>query len=146
MSDRLFSLLLLLLSLVYEILGLQIEVPLSYDPLGPRPLPLVLGGGLIVLTLLLLAYPGENSHPDKKSTFRIMRLFAILCLYLATWSPLGFLLSTTICLYLLARQFHCTWMQGLMVALMVSVIYYGVFRFIFKIPLPLGNIFTLVKG
>jgi len=146
MSDRWFSFLLFLLSFAYEILGLQIKTPLSYDPLGPKPLPLLLGGSLICLTLILLTYPQKSENQYKNYTFGTIRLFAILCLYLATWLPLGFLLSSTICLYLMARQFHCSWMQGLMAALIISVSYYGLFHFILRIPLPLGSIFVFAKG
>lgn len=146
MSDRQFTISLLLLGVVYGVLAFTIKTPFSYDPLGPRPVPLFLSGILILLTLILFLHPQKSERFDKKTFRNRLSLFTILLFYQFIWETFGFLLSTTICLYLIAKQFYCSWMQGLMIALILSVFCYGIFHFIFKVPLPLGDIFISVKG
>lgn len=146
MSDRLFSLFLLSLALVYGAMALQLEVPFSYDPLGPKPVPLLLAGLLGLFSLVLLIRPRQINLPESSSLIRSGRLIAILVFYQTSWTILGFLLSTTISIYLVSRLFRCSWMQGLMVALIISVTCYGLFNFLLHVPLPLGDIFSYSRG
>lgn len=146
MNDRLFSLFLLLAALLYGVAALGIEVPFAYDPLGPKPVPVVLAGLLAVLAVLLLLRPlaaGQTARPAKSP---IPYLLAMILFYQLTWTLLGFLLATTISVYMLSRLFNCSWMQGLMTALLVSVACYGLFNFILEIPLPLGALFSYGSG
>lgn len=146
MSDRLFSLFLLLLASLYGVYGLQLEIPFSYDPLGPKPVPLFLSAVLFLLSVIILLRPLQIDPETKRTPRRPLWLFSILLFYQITWLPLGFLLSTTISCYLLSRQFHCSWMQGLMGAMIVTVLCYGFFNLILHIPLPLGYIFSYTRG
>lgn len=146
MSDRVVSFLLLLAGLTYAGMGLQLQVPFSYDPLGPRPVPLFLAALLVVLALLLLLRPLSIALPEAPDLLRGFWLLASLSFYLLSWNVLGFLLSTTLSLYLISRLFCCSWMQGLMTALILSVICYGLFNFMLDAPLPLGLIFTYSGG
>jgi len=142
MSDRLFSLVLLVVGLFYGATAQTYELPFSYDPLGPKPVPLFLAVCLVTLILALLLKPQKIDLPGATTWVRITWLTAILIFYQLTWASLGFLLSTTISLYLASRLFHCSWMQGLMTALILSVICYGLFNFLLDTPLPLGTIFN----
>ena len=142
MTDRILSFFLLVLALVYGFLSLKLHVPFSYDPLGPKPVPLMLAGLLIRLLILLLIRPLKISLPESQSLIRCGWLLLILLFYQVTWEYLGFLLSTTISVYLTSRLFRCSWMQGLMVALILSVLSYGLFNFLLDVSLPLGRIFS----
>ncbi len=142
MSDRILSLLLLIIGLIYGAAAQNYGAPFSYDPLGPKPVPLFLAGSLIVLTLILLIYPQQVKLAQAPGWGRGIWLTIILLFYQATWNLLGFLLATTISIYLASRLYRCSWMQGLMTALILSVICYGLFNFLLNTPLPLGAIFT----
>ncbi len=146
MSDRIFSFFLALTGLLYGILSCTIETPFSYDPLGPRPVPILLAILLVSLSLLLLVYPRRIRLPRASTLSRLGWMAAVLVFYQFSWSHLGFLLSTTLCLYFISRLFRCSWMQGLMTALILSVVCYGVFNFLLDAPLPLGEIFTPRRG
>lgn len=146
MSDRFLSFFLLTLASLYGIQGLQLDIPFSYDPLGPKPVPLVLAAVLFLLSALIFYRPLKLSSAEKSKSRRPLWLFCLLFFYQMAWLPLGFLLSTTISCYLVSRQFHCTWMQGLMGAMVVTVICYGFFSLILNIPLPLGYIFSYTRG
>lgn len=142
MNDRILSLFLLILALAYGVLAVKMHVPFSYDPLGPKPVPLMLAGVLVLLLLYLLLRPLKVSLPESPSLIRCSWLLLILLFYWISWESLGFLLSTTISIYLASRLFRCSWMQGLMVALILSVLSYGLFNFLLDVPLPLGSIFS----
>jgi len=141
MNDRIISLCLLLLGLAYGSSSLHFELPFGYDPLGPRPVPLFLALALIVLSLLLLIRPQRVPLSSAHARIKSLWLFSILIFYQLSWSLLGFLLSTTISLFLASRLFRCSWMQGLMTALILAVSCYGLFNFILAAHLPLGQIF-----
>ena len=142
MSDRLLSLLLLIVGLIYGAAAQDYGAPFSYDPLGPKPVPLFLAASLIILTLMLLFYPLQVKLPLAPSWGRGLWLTIVLLFYQLSWNLLGFLLSTTISIYLVSRLYRSSWMQGLMTALILSVTCYGLFNFILNTPLPLGTIFT----
>ena len=146
MTDRIFSLFLALAGLFYGILSCRIEIPFSCDPLGPRPVPLLLAVLLVAFSLLLAVSPRRINLPRASLLTRLCWLISILIFYQFSWGYLGFLLSTTLSLYFLSRLFECSWMQGLMTALILSVICYGVFNFLLDAPLPLGEIFTPRRG
>ena len=145
MTDRHFSLLLALIALLYGLSAHQIRIPFAYDPFGPKPLPLTLAAILLSLALILLFSPLRT--PAHKPDCRpVLQLVTILVFYQVAWTFLGFLLATTISLYFLARLFQCSWMEGLMTSLVLSVTCYGLFHFILKIPLPLGALFSYSGG
>lgn len=146
MKDRFFSIFLLLLAILYGLAGLQIEVPFSYDPLGPKPVPLVLSTLLFFLSVIIFFHPLAFESWAKRERRKSLWLFAILLFYQVTWLPLGFLLSTTISCYLASRQLHCSWMQGLMGSMITTVVCYGFFNIVLHIPLPLGYIFSYTGG
>lgn len=146
MNDRLFSLLLLVTALSYGFMACRLDVPFAFDPLGPQPLPLTLAVLVSVLIVLNVCSTHTPARSDQSALKRIASLFIIILFYQLTWAFLGFLLATTISIYLLSRLFLCSWMQGLMTALLVSVLCYGLFNFVFKIPLPLGTLFSYGSG
>lgn len=143
MKDRYLSALLLILIGLLGVVGYRIDPPPFSDPLGPRFLP------LLVITILLPLTLWESikvKKPKPVESVHVLRLLSICFLYLLTWPVLGYLAATTLSLYLAARQFHCSWMQALMVALIVSVLSYGIFHFLLDISLPLGNIYLFAGG
>lgn len=146
MNDRGFAVFLLFLSLLYALMAQQIEVPFAYDPLGPKPVPLALAAILIFLSLMIACRPEKQVRFATLPLTRCFYLLGILMFYQLTWLSCGFLLSTTISVYLLTRLLNCSWMQGLMTALVISVSCYGLFHFLLKIRLPLGTIFTYGGG
>lgn len=145
MTDRLFSVLLLFVSLLYGLTAWRIQVPFAFDPLGPQPLPITLAILLFLLAGILILRPAQkNSTPTTRNLS--LQFLTILLFYQIAWTFLGFLLSTTISVYFLTRLFKRSWMEGLMTALLLSVICYGLFNFVLEIPLPLGTFFSYSGG
>lgn len=141
MNDRKFALLLLVLAISYGYTAFQLQVPFSYDPLGPKPFPIVLSFLLASLSILIFINPEPIIFPGKPSILRTFWFIGILCFYQTTFQFLGFLLSTTISVYLMSRLFKSTWMQGLLSGLIMAVSFYWIFHFLLDVPLPLGTMF-----
>lgn len=138
MSERLFTFLLALFGLVYLWFGMQIEAPAAYDPVGPRVFPVVLGSFLVLLCLFMNF---SSTMIEFQIDGRVKRLALTILFYLVTFRFLGFMLATTITVYIIARLVSCSWMEGLLTGLIVSICFYGIFHFLLGVPLPLGTIF-----
>lgn len=146
MKDRHLSALLFVLICSFGFMGYLVENPPFSDPLGPRFLPLLLIAILFPLIILEFLKPKNPKRMQRVKPTSPFQLLFICFLYMASWPVLGFLLATTLCLYLIARQFQCSWMQALMVALVISVFSYGLFHFLLDISLPLGEIYIFAGG
>jgi putative tricarboxylic transport membrane protein len=139
-SERFFSLFLLIVGAVYLYFGLKIDVPFAYEPLGPRTFPVLLGSCLLILCLLNLFFHKGASVHLKSNVFK--HGFAIV-FYLLCFQLLGFMLATIITSYAIARLVGCSWMEGLLTGLILAISFYGIFHFLLSVPLPLGSIFRL---
>jgi putative tricarboxylic transport membrane protein len=140
MSERFFTLLLAIFGAVYLWLGVQLEAPIAYDPLGPGVFPVVLGSFLIVLCLCIGIF---TDMTEFQLDSRVKRLALTILFYLVTFKFLGFMLATTISVYLVARLISSSWMEGLLTGLILSICFYGIFHFLLGVPLPLGTIFMI---
>ena len=140
MSERFFTFILAVFGGVYLWLGVQLEAPITYDPLGPRIFPVVLGSCLVVLCFSTsICYTMMEFQLDSK----VKRLALTILFYLVTFKFLGFMLATTISVYFVARLVSCSWMEGLLTGLIVSICFYGIFHFLLGVPLPLGTLFRI---
>lgn len=140
MSERLFTLMLAIFGGVYLWMGVQIEAPIAYDPLGPRTFPVVLGAFLLALCLLIILFSPMSDFQLKD---RVKRLTLTILFYLVSFQFLGFMLATTLSVYMVARLVSCSWMQGLLTGLIMSICFYGIFHFLLGVPLPLGTLFRM---
>lgn len=124
------------------ILSLQISIPFSYDPLGPKPFPVFVSIALIILPLWIIFFA-----PDKRTDFTIekrsVKLIFILCIYMAAFEYFGFMVSTTFTCCFIARTVGSNRMQGWLTGLLISIVFYGVFRLMLDAQLPLGKIFGI---
>lgn len=142
MADRLFGLFLLGLAAVFGGAGWGIVAPFSYDPLGPRPYPLMLAAVLAVMAVWMLLKPQEVKLPGGRVLGQAGLLIATLVLYQMTFRWLGFILSTIIAVMLIARLFKGSWLQGLLTGVGLALACYGLFNTMLEIPLPAGMIFA----
>lgn len=141
MSERFFLLLLAFLATVYLYFGYRIEAPFAYDPLGPRAFPILLGSLLLVLSgAILLFHKNQSFQPGTK----VIKLALTILLYFLSFPVFGFMVSTTVSVYFIARTVGSSWMEGLLTGLVLAIVFYGVFHFLLEVPLPLGFIFAVV--
>lgn len=140
MSERFFLVFLFTCGAVYLYFGLRIEVPFTYEPLGPRTFPVLLGCCLAALSILAMII-----YPMAKVVMKggVAKLALAVLFYLLFFQLLGFMLATTISTYAIARLVGSSWMQGLLTGLLLAIAFYGIFHFLLGVPLPLGALFRL---
>lgn len=146
MIDRLFGVFLLLLGLFFIWGGTSLEVPFSYDPLGPKFFPIAAGGLLSLLALFVIAKPKKIDFPDLNTMVKTGLIVLLLIIYQFTFQPLGFLLSTAILVFFMSRIFKGTSLQALGSAIGVSVVVYLAFSTLLDVPLPNGIIIDTLMG
>ncbi|MBZ4643765.1 MAG: putative tricarboxylic transport rane protein [Deferribacteres bacterium] len=146
MIDRIFALFLMALAAFIGGYGLTFDVPFSYDPLGPKAFPVALGALLFVLSFIVFLKPADIKAGSKSSILRGIFFIGILVFYQLSFNLLGFLVSTTITVYFIAKLFKGRTLQSIITAVCISFSVYVIFDVILKIPLPLGKIIEKMVG
>lgn len=142
-SIRVFSVFLVLLCsfLIYE--GWGIKTEFAYEPLGPRPFPIITLVLIIfgAISLFFFFEKTEIKWPDlalaKKTILLIINLFVFASLF----EYLGFILSSMIFIFLTSLIFKAKWFYALIFAVLASVLLYYLFDGLMQITLPVGQIF-----
>jgi len=144
--DRIFAIFLLVLAAFFGGLGTLIEVPFSYDPLGPKAFPVILGVLLAVLAIWVILKPEKVYFGEKQTLIRVSLLVFALVFYQQAFNRIGFLISTIIMVYFVSRMFRGKPVQAFISSLSVSFVVYGIFDFLLGIPLPVGTLLEKIIG
>ncbi len=146
MIDRIFGVFLLLLGSALLYGGLSLEVPFSYDPLGPTTFPVIIGGMLVLLSLIVIAKPQTIAFPSTQVNLKTTAIIVLLVIYQASFSILGFLVATTLLVFFLSKIFKGTTLQAIGSGIGVSLVVYGLFGYLLEVPLPAGTLLTKLLG
>ena len=146
MIDRLFGVFLLFLGIYFIWGGNQLEVPFSYDPLGPKFFPIAAGVILSILAVFTIINAKKVSFPASNTMLKTGFIVILLLIYQLTFDVLGFLLSTGILVFFISRIFAGKPLQALSAAVGVSTTVYIIFNILLDVPLPVGTIFTSLLG
>ena len=146
MMDRAFGVFLFLLGAYVIYGGLSIEVPFSYDPLGPKAFPVFLGVLLSALSLVIIAKPEKSHFPQSNIQLKTAFIVVLLVVYSLAFDFLGFLLSTGLLVFFMSRIFQGTTKQALGSAVGVSLSVYALFGILLDVALPMGKIFSALSG
>lgn len=143
-SIRVFSALLLALCsfLIYQ--GWGIKAEFSYEPLGPGFFPVV-ALILIALGAIFLFFFFEETEikwPDLALGKKIILLIVNLFIFASLFEYLGFILSSTIFVFLTSLIFKAKWLYALIFSVFISVFLYYVFDNLMQITLPIGQILS----
>lgn len=144
--DRVFGIFLLCLGLFVIYGGFSMEVPFSYDPLGPKAFPIFLGVLLSALSLVIIAKPEKSHFPQQNIQLKTVLIVVLLVLYSLSFNLLGFLLSTALLVFFISRIFKGTTQQALGSAIGVSLSVYVLFGILLDVALPMGKIFSSLTG
>jgi putative tricarboxylic transport membrane protein len=160
-SDKLIILATLLLALIYWFATEQIKEPLIGDPIGPKAIPRLLIGGLVIAAILLWlemlsaanararAQRSDRSGPSetltqdaapgfKKHVFIVALALSTLA-YFFLFDALGYALATSVYLFLMMAIFNPsrTWMNA-WTAIGFSFGSYLAFTRLFGAQIPAG--------
>lgn len=139
--ERYFSLALLLASLFLLYIAWGYVAPIAYDPLGPRPYPVLILGLMAGCTLFLVVRP--NTQPINLGyTPKLLKHLGI-CLatligYALLFEILGFPLATAIMAFVIGKLFGGKTVQCLISGVVMGVLLYLLFDQALDVPLPLG--------
>ena len=154
MADRIILACTLVLAGVYFWATAQIPSLELGDPLGPKAFPRMLGVGLLLGAAMLLVEIIRNTAKAKLSAGQggastelkwdrhhwvVVAIAVWTAIYIATFEPLGFVLSTAIYLLVLTAYFNRNrWLMNVLTSVLFAVISYFMFTKLLGVNLPLG--------
>lgn len=154
MADRIILACTLLLAGVYFWATAQIPSLELGDPLGPKAFPRMLGVGLLLGAAMLLVEIIRNTAKAKLSAgqggastepkwdrhhWLVVAITVWTAIYIVTFEPLGFVLSTAIYLLVLTAYFNRNrWLMNVLTSVLFAVISYFMFTKLLGVNLPLG--------
>lgn len=138
-ADRLLGFALIGLAAFAAIHAWQLQIPFSYEPVGPKAFPIVLSIILAALSLVLIFRPGENGHwPNKALLAKLLQVLGTLVVYAILFTKLGFIITTFFAVLILARLFDATWRKALLASFLMVLVSYFLFTQGLGISLPDG--------
>jgi putative tricarboxylic transport membrane protein len=149
MSQRIFSVVLLLACVGLGIVAWGYHAPFSYEPVGPRAYPMLLLTLMGLGALYLLVKPSSTtSHDDEPPLDRhvvrkVTSCVVIFTLYAALFEPLGFIPASLIFGIAMARLYEGTWKTSVISGVVLAVGLFVLFDKILDVPLPLGILSSL---
>jgi len=148
MYQRIFGAILLAICVGLVVIAWGYQAPFSYEPVGPRAYPLLLlalimGGALYLLlkpASIHAASPGGDDHVplDRHILTKSASCIALLLVYAALFENLGFLISSTLFGFFIARLYGARWLQCAVTGVIASIGLYLLFDYALDVPLPRG--------
>lgn len=139
--ERYFSGLLLLTSLFLMYVASGYVANIAYDPLGPRPYPMLILGLMAACTLFLTVRPkpeeinlGYTPSLLKKLGLCLAAMLGYACLF----ELLGFPISTAIMATVVGKLFGGKTLHCVISGVVMGVLLYLLFDQVLDVPLPLG--------
>ena len=134
-ADRIFGLVMMLVALGYLFSATHIQTSFLSDPVGPRVFPYMIGGAVILCSLVLVFRPDANADwPGLGTILQLAIALAVLIGYASAVRPLGFIIPTAVAAGVLSYQINPKPVSALLTGVGLSV---GLFV-LFKMILGLG--------
>lgn len=141
MSDRIFALVWLAVCMLITIQMVNLNVPIAYEPVGPKAYPLLLVAVMAVCCMALIIRPDVDVHWPAPSLLRKGALLVgVLLFYAWAFEIVGAPLATGIMALGSAKLFGSRWLTALFTALSVAIFGYLIFDRLLEVSLPLGHI------
>jgi len=139
MSDRIFSILMLLLAATYIWTARGFDPGFMSDPLGPSTFPYLLGSVLAITAVYLLVRPDPPANwPDPRHLLQMLLVVVVLLAYAGLLEWLGFLIATTLTVTVLGWRLGASLKMAVLTGIGVSLVVYGLFDMLLELPLPAG--------
>ncbi len=139
-ADRLLGLALIGLAAFVAVQSHQLQVPFSYEPVGPKAFPLGLAALLALLALVLVVRPGADGEwPSPALALRLLGVLGLLLVYALLFTRLGFIPASFLVVTILARLFDASWTKALVTGALLATGSYFLFTEGLGIGLPDGT-------
>lgn len=141
--ERLFSGLMALVSLFLIYLAIGYVAPIAYDPIGPRPYPILIFSLLAFGALVVAFRPASFTKViDLELTKPIVKNLVLCALALLVYGlifeSLGFILATILMSFALGLLFAGNPLKSLIFSVLISIGLYILFDTLLDVKLPLG--------
>ncbi|MBE0442698.1 MULTISPECIES: tripartite tricarboxylate transporter TctB family protein [unclassified Psychrobacter] len=141
--ERLFSGIMALFSLFLAYLAIGYVAPIAYDPIGPRPYPILIFSLLAALTLVIAFRPARftkviNLGYDNTVIKNLILCVTALAVYSLIFEPLGFVISTMLMCFTVGLLFAGKPIKSLIFSVVISIALYVLFDMVLDVILPLG--------
>ena len=147
--ERLFSGLMALVSLFLIYLAIGYVAPIAYDPIGPRPYPILIFSLLAFGTLVVAFRPARFTKSiDLELTKPIVKNLALCALALLVYGlifeVLGFILATILMSFVLGLLFAGNPLKSVIFSVLISIGLYVLFDILLDVKLPLGLLSRII--
>ncbi|MCB1390785.1 MAG: tripartite tricarboxylate transporter TctB family protein [Rhodobacteraceae bacterium] len=107
LADRIFGLVLIVVALFYLYSATHIQTSFLSDPVGPRIVPYLIGGMVILCALVLVLRPDPDADwPGLATLLQLAIALAVLIGYATAVRPWGFIIPTAIAAGILSYQIN----------------------------------------
>lgn len=140
-AERIFSALLLVTSLFFLWLAWGYTAPIAYDPLGPRPYPVLILSLLAACCLFLAVRPKQEkielNHTPHLIT-KLMLCLAAMLLYAIFFELLGFPLATALMAFAIGKLFGGKTLPCAVSGVAMGIGLFFLFNNLLDVVLPAG--------
>ncbi len=141
--ERAFSGLMGLFSLFLVYLAIGYVAPIAYDPIGPRPYPILIFSLTALLTLVIAFRPARFTKVIDLGYNNVVLRNLVLCvsallIYSLIFEPLGFVIATTLMCFAVGLLFAGNPIKSLIFSVVISIALYVLFDIALDVILPLG--------
>jgi putative tricarboxylic transport membrane protein len=152
MIDRIIVVCVIILSSAYLYATFQFPSMEIGDATGPKAFPVLLGISLLVFALVLLIEitrakgqaheKKEEPKEERSSPFLLGGTACLTLIYIMVFEPLGFLLSSTLYLFILMTYFNRKkWWSNVITSVMFPVAIHILFTKVLGVILPKGLLY-----
>lgn len=141
--ERVFSALMALFSLFLIYLAIGYVAPIAYDPIGPRPYPILIFSLMAFLFLVIAFRPARFTKIIELGYNKVVLRNLVLCvitllIYSLIFEPLGFVIATTLMCFAIGLLFAGNPIKSLVFSVVISIALYALFDMALDVILPLG--------
>lgn len=147
--ERVFSGLLALFSIFLIYLAIGYVAPIAYDPIGPRPYPILIFSLMAFLALIITLRPARFTKAIHLGYNNVVIRNLILCvstlvIYSLIFEPLGFIIATTLMCFAIGLLFAGNPIKSFIFSVVISIALYTLFDIVLDVVLPLGLLSGIV--
>ncbi|MFL1731440.1 tripartite tricarboxylate transporter TctB family protein [Moraxella oculi] len=141
--ERIFAFVLLGISVVMIIMAWGYTAPIAYDPIGPRPYPILLLSLMAIGSALLAFQPAKFMKQidygwNKPVVKNLILCMLALLLYGALFEILGYVISTSLMAFAVGLLFHGKAIPTAISSVMMALLTYLLFERVLDVSLPSG--------
>lgn len=141
MMDRIFSGVWLCVCIGIAVSIWQMQVPFSYEPVGPKAFPLLLAALMALCSIALIVRPDHQPVDVNPALVgKGAALIGVLLSYALLFSTIGFVVSTALMVVAVSRIFQGSWKTSAVTSVTIALVTFLLFDSVLEVSLPRGTL------